>query len=334
MIYWLCSSIPAKHLQYQCSTLITDRILDQAILSTAHCELETHFLSWTLKTALELGRVSNLPTVWTNTLAGLALSGSTATDWRLPVVLVSMTAAYTGGMVLNDAFDAAIDSEQRPERPIPSGTVSVASVFVAGFALLGVSVLLIAVCAFSGDGGGWKAVGSAIALCAAITLYNAWHKGNTLGPLIMGSCRMLVYVTAGLTMMSQPDEMLYLGATLSLCYLIGLTYTAKQENLGVVKNMWPLLFLLSPVLFALITLSAQTLVLLPSAILALWLVVVMRYLTRRQAGDIPRAVVSMIAGISLMDAVFIAATGNIVWMLLAITGFFLTLTLQKWIAGT
>ena len=146
MIYWLCSSIPAKHLQYQCSTLITDRILDQAILSTAHCELETHFLSWTLKTALELGRVSNLPTVWTNTLAGLALSGSTATDWRLPVVLVSMTAAYTGGMFLNDAFDAAIDSEQRPERPIPSGTVSVASVFVAGFALLGVSVLLIAVC--------------------------------------------------------------------------------------------------------------------------------------------------------------------------------------------
>lgn len=291
-------------------------------------------MSWTLKTALELGRVSNLPTVWTNTLAGLALSGSTAMDWRLPVVLLSMTIAYTGGMFLNDAFDAAIDSEQRPERPIPSGKVSVASVYRAGFAMLGVSVLLIALCALNADGGGWKAVGSAIALCALITLYNAWHKGNTLGPVIMGSCRMLVYLTAGLTMTSQPDDMLYLGASLALCYLIGLTYTAKQENPGVVKNLWPLLFLLSPVLFALSTLSGQTLVLIPLLILSFWLVVAMRYLTRRQAGDIPRAVVSMIAGISLMDAVFIAYTGNIAWMLLAIAGFLLTLSLQKWIAGT
>ncbi len=292
------------------------------------------YLSWTLKTALDLGRVSNLPTVWTNTLAGLALSGATATDWRLPVVLVSMTAAYTGGMFLNDAFDAAIDSEQRPERPIPSGTVSASSVYVAGFAMLALSIILIAACAFSGDGGGWKAVGSAIALSAAITLYNAWHKGNTLGPVIMGSCRMLVYITAGLTMTSQPDTLLYLGAALSLCYLIGLTYTAKQENLGVVRNLWPLLFLLSPVLFAISVAPHQTLVLLPLAILSIWLVVVMRFLIRRQAGDIPRAVVSMIAGISLMDAVFIASTGNTVWMLLAVAGFLITLMLQKWIAGT
>ncbi len=207
-------------------------------------------MSWTLKIALDLGRVSNLPTVWTNTLAGLTLSGSTTTDWRLPVVMLSMTAAYTGGMFLNDAFDAAIDSEQRPERPIPSGTVSASSDFAAGFIMLDLSIILIAVCALSSDGGGWIAVSSAIALSAAITLYNAWHKGNTLGPVIMGSCRMLVYMTAGLTMTSEPDNMFYLGAALSLCYLIGLTYTAKQENLGVVRNLWPLLFLLSPVVFA------------------------------------------------------------------------------------
>ena len=311
-----------------------DRLIESVGYSPDRQDNGDADLSWTLKTALDLGRVSNLPTVWTNTLAGLALSGATATDWRLPVVLISMTAAYTGGMFLNDAFDAAIDSEQRPERPIPSGTVSVSSVYAAGFVMLALSIILIAVCALSGDGGGWKAVSSAIALSAAITLYNAWHKGNTLGPVIMGSCRMLVYMTAGLTMTSQPDNMLYLGAVLSLCYLIGLTYTAKQENLGVVRNLWPLLFLLSPVLFAISALPRQTLVLLPLAILSIWLVVVMRFLTRRQAGDIPRAVVSMIAGISLMDAVFIASTGNIVWMLLAVSGFLITLTLQKWISGT
>lgn len=291
-------------------------------------------MSWTLKTALDLGRVSNLPTVWTNTLAGLALSGATAIDWRLPVVLLSMTAAYTGGMFLNDAFDAAIDADQRPERPIPAGTVSAASVYAAGFAMLALSIVLIALCAFSSDGGGWKAISSVIALSATITLYNAWHKGNTLGPVIMGSCRLLVYVTAGLALTNDADNVLYLGAALSLCYLIGLTYTAKQENLGVVRNLWPLLFLLSPVLFAISVLSRQALVLIPLAMLSIWLVVVMRFLTRRQAGDIPRAVVSMIAGISLMDAVFIASTGNIVWMLFAMAGFLLTLMLQKWIAGT
>ncbi|WP_088920408.1 hypothetical protein [Granulosicoccus antarcticus] len=55
---------------------------------------------------------------------------------------------------------------------------------------------------------------------------------------------------------------------------------------------------------------------------------------RPQADDIPRAVVSMIAGISLMDAVFIASTGNIPWMLLCTLDFLATLTFQKWIAGS
>lgn len=291
-------------------------------------------MSWSVKTALDLGRVSNLPTVWTNAVAGMVLAGSSATDWRLAVVLLSMTAAYTGGMFLNDAFDADIDARERPERPIPSGKVSSRSVFFWGYSMLALSLVLIVICAVGNDGGGWPAIVSIIALCLAITLYNAWHKGNTFGPLIMGSCRMLVYTTAGLALTDQPDKILYLGASISLCYLIGLTYTAKQENLGVVSNMWPLLFLLTPILFALYSLSAQTLVILPLVLLSIWLLVVMRYLIRRQAGDIPRAVVSMIAGISLMDALFIASTGNIQWMLLCILGFLATLRLQKWIAGT
>ena len=33
-------------------------------------------MSWKIKTALQLGRVSNLPTVWSNVLAGVALAGA------------------------------------------------------------------------------------------------------------------------------------------------------------------------------------------------------------------------------------------------------------------
>jgi hypothetical protein len=57
------------------------------------------------------------------------------------------------------------------------------------------------------------------------------------------------------------------------------------------------------------------------------------FLRRRQPGDVPRAVVSLIAGIALLDAVLIAAgAAGIAW--LAVAGFLLTLGLQRLVAGT
>ena len=66
----------------------------------------------------------------------------------------------------------------------------------------------------------------------------------------------------------------------------------------------------------------------------LWVVVALWFLWRRQPGDVPRAVVSLIAGISLLDAVLIAGAGafSIAW--LAVAGFLLTLVLQRFVAGT
>src|SRR5262249_23144504 len=88
-------------------------------------------------TLLKLGRVSNLPTVWTNVLAGAVLSGA---DWhgtKLGVMLVAMSLFYVGGMYLNDYFDRAIDKRERPERPIPSGDIAAPTVATIGFALVG-----------------------------------------------------------------------------------------------------------------------------------------------------------------------------------------------------
>lgn len=291
-------------------------------------------MSWTLRTALDLGRVSNLPTVWTNTLAGMVLSGAATADWRLPVLLIAMSLAYTGGMFLNDAFDAEHDARERAERPIPSGKVSRQSVYVGGYAQLLVAVLLVLWCVAPAGGGGSGAVLASILLCAAIVLYNAWHKGNALSPLVMGLCRLFVYVTAGLVYTSEPNALLFVGGIVSVGYLIGLTYTAKQESLGEVRNLWPLLFLLAPIVLALVLLNHSALVIFPLVLLTAWLLVVLHYLKRRQPGDIPRAVVSMIAGISLMDAIFIAAAGNPAWVLLCLVGFMSTLALQRWISGT
>ncbi|HZB39295.1 MAG TPA: UbiA family prenyltransferase, partial [Beijerinckiaceae bacterium] len=97
-----------------------------------------------LGTLLRLGRVSNLPTVWTNVIAATALAGGDPLSWRAGVALLAMTLFYVGGMYLNDAFDREIDARERPKRPIPSGEVSAGLVFGAGFAMLAAGVALMA----------------------------------------------------------------------------------------------------------------------------------------------------------------------------------------------
>ena len=92
-----------------------------------------------LSVALRLGRVSNVPTVWTNVFTGVALAGAAAADARLAILLVSLSLFYIGGMFLNDAFDSAFDARSRPERPIPLGQVSAAQVYVGGFGMLAVN---------------------------------------------------------------------------------------------------------------------------------------------------------------------------------------------------
>ena len=88
---------------------------------------------------LRLGRVSNLPTVWTNVLAGAVLAGrATVGPGRAGRSLaLALSLFYVGGMYLNDAFDREIDARERPERPIPSGRIGAGEVFALGFGLLG-----------------------------------------------------------------------------------------------------------------------------------------------------------------------------------------------------
>ncbi len=287
------------------------------------------------RVALRLGRVSNLPTVWTNTLAGIVLAGGSALDARTLPLLVALSLFYTAGMYLNDAYDAGIDARERPERPIPAGLVSRPTVFGFGFGMmiLGEGVLVWVGYGLRAGQVAWPALGG-LMLGAAIVLYDRHHKANPWSPLMMGLCRMLVYVTAGLAFAVPGPAILYLGAGLLLCYLIGLTYVAKQETLGEVRNLWPLLFLAAPVAYGLTIATrgpANALLLL---IFIAWIGVALWFLKRRQPGDVPRAVISLIAGISLLDALLIAGAGaaHVAW--LAVLGFLLTLALQRFIAGT
>jgi hypothetical protein len=289
----------------------------------------------TVTDAVRLGRVSNLPTVWTNALAGTVLAGGSAADLRFPLLLLAISLAYVGGMYLNDAFDAEIDRRERPRRPIPSGRARRSSVIVAGSAMLAGSVLILAWLGLALEGGtGLWPVLAGLALAAAIVAYNWHHKGNRFGPVVMGLCRGLVYLAAGLVFTAALPSAVWLGAVLLLAYIVGLTYLAKQENFGRVGNFWPLLFLAAPIIFglwsALVESAAWPFLILHAALvgLAVWLAM------RRRPGDIGRAVVLLIAGISLFDALMIGAAGMPGLALLAAAGFVLTLGLQRFVSGT
>jgi 4-hydroxybenzoate polyprenyltransferase len=279
---------------------------------------------------LLLGRVSNLPTVWTNTLAGCALAGAAVGAGRLALLAVAFSLLYTGGMYLNDAFDRESDARERPERPIPSGRIGARPVFAIGFALLAAGVLGVA----AASGGGRAAVASAILLAAVITAYDAWHKANPLSPVVMGLCRVLVYVTAALAVGGRVGAAVAGGSLVLLCYLIGLTYVAKQENLTELRHLWPLAFLSAPFLYAWPALLVPGLATVLYLGFLAWVAGAVAGLVRPGRRDIRRAVVSLIAGISLLDALLIAGAGDPSRAAWAVLGFVLTLAFQRWVPGT
>ncbi|HEX4985362.1 MAG TPA: UbiA family prenyltransferase [Burkholderiales bacterium] len=287
-----------------------------------------------LSVALRLGRVSNLPTVWSNVMTGMALAGA-AVDARLPILVASLSLFYTGGMFLNDAFDHGFDAKARPERPIPSGQVGLAQVHASGFGMMAIGLVLLAWVGYGFEPfTQWRPVASGIALAAAIVLYNWRHKNNPLSPFVMGLCRMLVYVSAGFAVASALPSPLVLAAGVLLCYLIGLTYAAKKEHLGTMENFWPLLFLAAPIPYGAWLALVQPAAWIPLLALAGWIVFAVRLLRRRKPGDVPRAVVSLIAGISLLDAIVLAGHGHPGFAVLAVAAFGVTLVLQRWIQGT
>lgn len=288
-----------------------------------------------LSVAFKLGRVSNLPTVWTNVLTGAALAGTASADARLAVLLTALSLFYVGGMFLNDAFDAAFDAKARPERPIPSGQVSAAQVYALGFGMLALGVALLAWVGYGWEPfTQWRPGLAGFALAAAIVFYNWHHKENPLSPLIMGLCRVLVYLAAAFAVVAEPPPAVYIAAAMLLCYLIGLTYAAKKEHLDRLDGFWPLAFLALPIIYGIALSIEQHIAWLALAAFAAWIAFALRLLVRRRPGDVPRGVVSLIAGISLLDAVLLAGHGAAGLAALAVVAFVLTLALQRWVSGT
>lgn len=270
---------------------------------------------------LRLGRMSNLPTVWSNMLLGMVLAGQ-ATFSSAALLLPALSLFYLAGMFLNDAFDRGIDALERPERPIPSGLISANAVFAAGWGMMAAGLLLLAPL-------GAPTFAAGLLLCGLIVLYDRHHKKNPLGPWLMGLCRAMVYTVAALGV---TGNIPVVAAVLISTYIAGLTYTARQENLLELEHAWPLAIFAIPLTWVTVSSSA---IAIPFLLLFLgWIAYAMRMVLVRNALNIRKAVGAMIAGISLLDAVLIAETGQPELAILAVAAFLLTLLLHRSIPGT
>lgn len=290
-------------------------------------------MNWT--TALRLGRVSNLPTVWTNVMAGATLSGATVAPLSLALLLLALSLFYLGGMYLNDAFDREFDAVAYPQRPIPSGAVSARTVFIIGFLGLAMGELFLLTLGFRIEGGhSWLPGLAGLCLAGTIVYYNANHKNHAYGPVLMGLCRMQVYVTAALAAGPILSERLWWGAVLLFAYIIGLSYIARQETLARFTNFWPLVFLAAPFAYGLPEAQQNIIPALIYGGFFVWVGYAVKRLARGAQSEIREGVSMLIAGIAFLDALLIALAGQSWLALLAVGGCLLTRLSHRIIPGT
>jgi hypothetical protein len=281
------------------------------------------------RTLLVLGRISNLPTVWSNCLAGWWLSGG-GNFWKLPLLLLGISSLYVGGMFLNDAFDADFDKQRRASRPIPSGQISVDAVWTFGWAWLALGILLLIFC-------GKTAGALAVILAICILIYDAAHKAITASPWLMGLCRFWVYVIAGSIAVNGLDgKSIWCGVALAF-YIVGLSYVARRESFRGPIPYWPLLLLAAPIFLAMLMNSgdARKAAIILSFALILWVARCARTIFFGGEINVGRIVSGLLAGIIFTDWLAVApqlshSLSAAIFLLL----FGVTLWLQRFVPAT
>jgi len=253
-----------------------------------------------LRTLLTLSRVSHLPTVWSNCLAGWWLGGH-GNFSKLPLLLLGVSALFTGGLFLNDAFDADFDRQRRTERPIPSGAIALPSVWRWGLGWLGLGALCL------------TAVGKmtgvlTVVLLLCIIIYDATHKVVTASPWLMGACRFWVYVIAASAGAAGINgDAIWCGVALAI-YVAGMGHLAQQEGSRQRVPYWPLIMLVIPAVLAWLMNSGPSLApaMWLSLVLVLWTLRCVRTIFQAATISVAHMVSGLLAGIVFVDWLAVA----------------------------
>ncbi len=180
-----------------------------------------------LRTWAELARISNLPTVLSNALAGAVLgsmclpldaSAATArvcTPSLLWIFILVPCVIYSAGMILNDACDASIDARERPQRPIPSGRAQRKIAFVVAFTLLAIAIGL---ALFTDDA---DASNATIALVCVVLLYNFLHARHWTTVLLLAIARAHASLIPMLAFAQDSSDNVFESAAIALPMALG-----------------------------------------------------------------------------------------------------------------
>ena len=277
-----------------------------------------------LKQALTLARVSSLPTVWTNCLAGWGINAvalghalamppsfglQDAEPFSLLALLLGASLVYAGGCTLNDAFDEGFDRKYNPERPIPSRKVTSATAWILGMSELAAGSALLFL------GAGCSALWITLLVCA-ILAYDFLHKRWAGSYLLMGSCRVFLWLTAATV--GEAEDVAPQTLAWALClgaYVVGITLFARGEskereaprNFSIILLFFPPLLALAGLIYwHQLDPTRQALVNL-SGLLAAWIAYrSILHIKGQGNGSIGKGVSLLLSGICATDAVAVA----------------------------
>lgn len=269
---------------------------------------------------LRLMRPANVVTAVADVLAGIAIAGyfiqlaPGSIGWgnlqTLPIFLLCLSTMglYSGGIILNDVFDAELDAKERPERPIPSGLVSKKAATIFG-----------GICFFIGIFSAGLYHSSSQYLAAAIMVcclvYNKFLKHSAIfGPVNMGLCRGL-NLLLGISIIPSEIQHWWFLAIAPIIYIAAITMISRGEvHGGSKKTLYFAVLLYLVVISAILTAAQLQGNLLPSLIFlvpfALMIFTPLWIAVQEPTGKhIGKAVKSGVIALILMNAAWAAAFG-------------------------
>jgi 4-hydroxybenzoate polyprenyltransferase len=195
---------------------------------------------------LSFARLLRLPNVFT-ALADILMGYAVVRQGFQPLepliaLLVASACLYSAGMVLNDVFDVEEDRRERPQRPIPSGQISLGTARALGIALIVIGIIAGGAAGFLPQANAaypWRSAALAIAVTASVLLYDGGVKRTLAGPVFMGLCRFFnVLLGASLASTDQvsdrawtlyfTDGQLLVAGAIGI-YVVGITLFARNE---------------------------------------------------------------------------------------------------------
>ena len=176
-----------------------------------------------MKAWLQLLRLPALFTALPDIILGYVLAkGVLSPTPDVAILLVCSACLYLSGMVLNDLFDFKQDLEERPERPLPAGKISLQNAAICGALLMlcGIGAAQVV---------SEQSLFVAVGLAMCILIYDRWAKRTVWGPLFMGGCRFgNILLGASLATPLWTNRILWVAAGFAL-YILGLTWFARTE---------------------------------------------------------------------------------------------------------